>query len=345
MLGAHRPQLGRGLHDDLRKIARLAPNNPPNVGACQQQQVRDEAAHTLGRAQSRACGIGLFAVQGLGQQLEVGKHARQRRAQLVRGVGHELALARKCGFGLGMGGVELVQHAAKRACKLGDLVFGKWLGHAAAWVARTRDLLGRPRQLGDRRHRASRDHHSGQQRKTCAGEHAKQEQQLDARDGAFNVGETPTVLDNDVPADRGVKRNELRVDAVAVGVGFIGPPEFGCTGTRRKYSAADAENTNRRVLGACELIEIRRVGDVQREAFGLVAGDAHPQEAGEVGRRSCHFTVEIGADTVNRERADDQRERAQDRERQQCRDTGQARTNRQTIERDRYALHEFAQRL
>ena len=60
------------------------------VGAREQQQVADEPAHPLRRAQRAAGGLAVLAVERLGEQLEVGEHARQRRAQLVRGVGDEL---------------------------------------------------------------------------------------------------------------------------------------------------------------------------------------------------------------------------------------------------------------
>ncbi len=42
----------------------------------------------------------------VGEQLEVGEHARQRRAQLVRGVGDEAALAGERRLGLGVRLVE-----------------------------------------------------------------------------------------------------------------------------------------------------------------------------------------------------------------------------------------------
>ena len=64
------------------------------VGAREQQQVGDQPAHPAARAQRGGGGLALLAVQRLLEQLEVGQHRRQRRAQLVRGVGDELALAR-----------------------------------------------------------------------------------------------------------------------------------------------------------------------------------------------------------------------------------------------------------
>ena len=68
------------------------------------------------------------------------------------------------------------------------------------------------------------------------------------------------------------------------------------------------------------------------------------QQAGEVVGGDCDFAVEVGADAVHGERADDQRERAQDHERQQRRDARQARADRQAVERRRDAREQLPQR-
>ena len=110
-------------------------------------------------------GLALVAVQRFGEQLEVGEHARQRRAQLVRGVGDELALAGERRLGLPARGVELAEHALERARELGDLVVGlAAAGTLRRGVAGARDLARRSGQLGDRRHRAARDRDPREQR-------------------------------------------------------------------------------------------------------------------------------------------------------------------------------------
>ena len=77
------------------------------VGAREQQQVGDEAAHApRGAQRATRRPRPRSPSSDVGQQLEVGEHARQRRAQLVRGVGDELALARERGLGLRARGVE-----------------------------------------------------------------------------------------------------------------------------------------------------------------------------------------------------------------------------------------------
>ena len=117
-------------HARRRRCARAAAGRRP-AGACAARSAAPSAAASPS-----------LAVQRFGQQLEVGEHARQRRAQLVRGVGDEAPLAREHRLGLATRGVELAEHPLQRARELGDLVVGLRLGHAARGVARARDLRG-----------------------------------------------------------------------------------------------------------------------------------------------------------------------------------------------------------
>ncbi len=158
------------------EVGRTARLQAADVGARQQQQVGDEPAHAAGGAQRRLCRLGLLTVELVGQQLEVGQHARQRRAQLVRGVGHELALARQRRLALGAGGVQRPEHRFERARQLGDLVLGLRAGDAQRRVARALDLARRLGQLDDRTHRALGDEQTRQQRQDRAAEHAAAEE-------------------------------------------------------------------------------------------------------------------------------------------------------------------------
>ena len=97
-------------------------------------------------------------VAGAGEQLDVRPDRRQRRAQLVRCVGDELAL------GL-LGGLERGQHRVERIRQAVQLVAGAAGGDAPAEVAGLRDVLGGLGQAAHRRHRAARD----EQPETAAG--------------------------------------------------------------------------------------------------------------------------------------------------------------------------------
>ena len=103
------------------------------VGAGEQQQVGDQTAHAARGPERRGdhlalLGPRLAALEPLLEQLEVGEDAGQRGAQLVRGVGDELALGLHHLLGLGAGRVELAKHLVERAGELGDLVVGLGLG-------------------------------------------------------------------------------------------------------------------------------------------------------------------------------------------------------------------------
>ena len=151
-------------------------------------------------------GLLLLAVEALGEQLEVGQHARQRRAQLVRGVGDELALAAQRVLGLAARGVERVEHPVERARELGDLVVGLDRGDAAAG-SRVRSILRAvavSAAIGAIARRG--DHQPGQQRQPGAAEHADDEEQAHAADGRLDDGQRAGVLEVDAARDDGRRR-------------------------------------------------------------------------------------------------------------------------------------------
>ena len=182
VLAAEGAELGGGVEHHLRQIDRLARGGAADVAAREQQQVGDQPAHAPRGAQRRARRVALVAVQRFRQQLEVGEHARQRRAQLVRGVGDEAALAVEHRLGLGVGVVERLQHPLQRAGELGDLVVGLGLGDRGAGVLRAGDLRRGRGERRDRLHRAAGDRRPASSASAGAGERAEHQQQLDARD-------------------------------------------------------------------------------------------------------------------------------------------------------------------
>ena len=135
-------------------------------------------------------GVGLLAVELLGQQLEVGEQAGQRRAQLVRGVGDELALALERGLGLAARGVERPEHPVQRAGQLGDLVVGLAAGAPAARGRASARSRARPSVscVIGRIARAARGQ-AAEQREHGAAEHAEQQEQAHAARRVVDVGE------------------------------------------------------------------------------------------------------------------------------------------------------------
>ena len=156
-------ELGRRVHDARRPGRWAARGHAARVRAREQQQVGHQPAHALGRAQGRLGRLALVALEHDRQQLQVGEHAGQRRAQLVRDVGDELALALEHLLGLGARLVQRAQHALQRARQLGDLVLGLGPRHLERGVARALDLARHAGQLGDRAHGPPGHKQAGQQ--------------------------------------------------------------------------------------------------------------------------------------------------------------------------------------
>ena len=103
----------------------------PGVGAGQEQQVGHQAAHASRRAQrGPSATLACSPLEPGLEQLEVGQDAGQRGAQLVGGVGHELARRGQRGLGLRAGGAQLAEHVLERVGQVGHLVVGRgaWAG-------------------------------------------------------------------------------------------------------------------------------------------------------------------------------------------------------------------------
>ena len=150
----------------------------------------------------------------------------QRGAQLVRGVGDELALARERRLGLAARGVERAQHALERQRQLGDLVVGLGVRDPLRRVARALDRARRIGQPRDRRHRARRGRQAGEQRERGAAEHAEPEEDAHAVGRRLDVGELARVLDvepvsrraaRSAATRRGSRRSPARSSRAAAG--------------------------------------------------------------------------------------------------------------------------------
>ena len=103
-------ELAGRLGDDLGQVDGHVRSGAAGVGAREQQEVGDEAAHAAAGAQRGRGGLARLALELHLEQLEVGQHRGERRAQLVRRVGDELALARERRLRLGARLVERVEH-------------------------------------------------------------------------------------------------------------------------------------------------------------------------------------------------------------------------------------------
>ena len=209
-----RLELARGLRDHAGHVDGLVAGDAARVGAREQEQVRDQPAHPTRGAQGRGGGLLLLAVEHLLQQLEVGQHRGQRRPQLVRRVGDELALAGQRRLRLAACLVERVEHPVQRASELGDLVLALGVRDPARRIASALDRAGGLGELGDRGHRAPCGGDAGQQRERGAAEHAEPDEEAHAVGGGLDVGEAARVLHEPDAAER-LDLDRPRLDAVA----------------------------------------------------------------------------------------------------------------------------------
>ena len=109
----------------------------------------------------------------------------------------KLALAREHRLGLAARGVELAEHALERARELGDLVVGLRTGASPREGSRVRAISAAvlvSSAIGAIARRAIAMPASSA--RPAAGEHAEQQEQLDARDGRLGVGDAAAVLDD-----------------------------------------------------------------------------------------------------------------------------------------------------
>ena len=163
--GRQAPRLGRAPHRSGRAAA-----GPRPAGACAGRSAAPSGQPHPPRPEC------------VGEQLQVREHAGQRRAQLVRGVGDELALAGEHRLGLAARRVELAQHPLERPRELCDLVVGLRLGHRRA---RGRGCARSPPPTSSgSRSATSRGGRSSSRptRQQAAGDHAEEQEQLDALD-------------------------------------------------------------------------------------------------------------------------------------------------------------------
>ena len=334
MIACDRLELGGRIGDDAGQVDGAPRRLTAGVRPREQQQVGDEPAHPAAGAQRRGGGLAVLAVERLLEQLEVGQHGGQRRAQLVRGVGDELALARERGLGLGARVVERMQHRLQRGRELGDLVIGLRARDRARGVARAGDLAGGVRELGDRLHRAARRRQAGQQGERGAAEHAEAEEQLHAVGGRAHVRDPAPVLREDaevvpirVRVDLlvDVDLQQARLDLPAVDhVGLLARrPEVRRPSGGVEVAPGGGDDADRGVVGGrvrvqVDRILVRRLALVVEPRVGVVL-----LRLQAVGGRG-DLAVEVLVDRARRQRADDHGEAEQDHQCERCGASGEA---------------------
>ena len=130
---------------DAMEIDRVRPERPAPIQLGQEQEVLDQAPHArrfLLDPLQRSVDARLVGEPAPAQQFGVPPDRRQGRAELVGGVGHELAQALLGGRLLGEGLLDLGEHLVEGGPEASDLGGRRLLGHPSGEVARG-DGVGR----------------------------------------------------------------------------------------------------------------------------------------------------------------------------------------------------------
>ena len=153
--------VAHGLEGQPGEVDLVAGQRSARVEAGEQQQVLDQAGHPgrlgldLGHRERQLLGVGRA---GAAAQLGVPVDGRQRRAQLVGGVGDELPHLLLAAVPLVEGVLDVLEHRVQRGADLADL--GALVGERVGHPDRRTDLAAGQRQRRDlvrgRRHLAQR---------------------------------------------------------------------------------------------------------------------------------------------------------------------------------------------
>ena len=201
--------------------------------ARQRDEVGDEVAELLGlldHVVEQRAAVDLVHRRRVAQDLDVRAQRGHRRAQLVRGVGDELAL-------LGLRGLQAREHPVEARGHPPDLVVAAGVD-APPEVAGRLDVLGRLGQLGHRGDDAPREEPADARRERGADGHEQDEHDAQAIEDAVGVRERARHLDR---ADRPERRGEHpQVQAVdgAVGEAAAGAGRWPWRASPRSPAAA-----------------------------------------------------------------------------------------------------------
>ena len=322
MVARDRLELAGRLGHDLGDVDGEARHGAAGVGAREQQQVGDETTHPPRGAQRGGGGLARLALELHLEQLEVGEHGGQRRPQLVRRVGDELALAGERRLGLAARLVQRPEHALERERELGDLVVGLRMRDRQRWVACARDRARRVGEPRHRRHRAGGGRQAGEQCEHRAAEHAEPEEDADAVRGRLDVGEPARVLHVERPL---AQRPRFDPEAVEVLAQRPRRREVRRVARRRDRAAVQRHHANHGVLARRVIVEVRAVlAELDVADLPVVIDDERrPDGLAQIVGRGGDLAVEVRLDAACREDADDRREPEQDHQREEGRAAGE----------------------
>ena len=329
VLGGQRGRLARGLGRHGGEVHGPARQLAAGVGAGEQQQVAHEPPHAARRAQRRVGHLALLAGELRLEQLEVRQDARERGAQLVRRVRHELALARRA-----WPRSPRARRSARRACPrrcargrrprrsrcdFGSVMSGSRV-RATSRAARVSPAIGRIARLPPagrrgrrgacRRGRRARGRAArGSRWSGCCAPASRTGRSRSAeRPAAGGRRATPDAARPGTTSSREVtRRSPMSVTPPML----IGGPRFTPGSLAQTWLLRRFDDAHDRVAGG-EAAQRVRVGLAQLDAAvgGLLERDA----VLEVARVRAQLVVEPADDAPLGHRADHHREQAQDHE-------------------------------
>ena len=236
--------------------------------------------------------LGGVDVGGLLEDLDVGAQARDRRAQLVRGVGDELALGVHGGVERAHRAPEGVEHRVEADREAPDLI-GAVGGDASREVLGARDVLGGACQAPDGRDDGARDDPAQQRREGDPAERDQREDQPQAAQHVVDFGERLGELDGQAGAH--ALGEDAQVDAVDARVAEERAPaacrERARAGADRQRDLRGARAHEDLAGGAHELLVAAHLVRTRGEApEGVVRGRAREES------RGCGHVVQAARD-------------------------------------------------
>ncbi len=221
--------------------------------------------------------VGVHVLALLLQDLDVRAQAGDRRAQLVRGVGDELALRVHGVVERAHGVLERVEHRVEAAGEPPELVFAGGLD-APAEVARDGDVLGGVGEALERLYGGAGDEPPEQRGERDAADDEQREDQAQAAEQAVDFGQRLGEL-HDVPLAERLGEH-AQVDAVD---GGVAQERLAAVGGERARAGVDRQRDARggafddRALGVDDLLVAAHLvgagGEAAEEVAGVRAGE------------------------------------------------------------------------
>ena len=257
-----RRRLGGGVAGDLGEVAAAVRAEPAGVGAGEQQQVGDQAAHPPRGAQGRVDHRAVVVLAGSASEACSSSRLARMLVSGVRSSCEASATNSRCFFiaasrsARAASSERSICSRVRASSPTSSSAFG--LRHVARGVAGVGDLARGRGQRGDRPHRPAGDRDAGEAGEQGAAEDAGGDEEPEPVDGRVDVGDAAPVLDEagrELPFAARRRRSRRACRRRSRGRG-VGGPERGGAGAVFEQVAVDVVDARRGVVGADEVVEL-----------------------------------------------------------------------------------------